>query len=202
MTDVVKPPTRRGSARASTRTGAAHSGHAPCDEAVEVGRVEQLHPGGLDLREPVGLHWSLPDAAQQLGILPITLQRCIDAGEPVAVQGAHGRGMVIAAEELRRYEAERRSLAIACVSEATARVIFGTDREPGPQLPLVKQRQNGERHALAPGAEGGPTLCGLAPAEEGWYFAGYKGPWCANCRVCWDQGVVLLGLGAGGGNPR
>jgi hypothetical protein len=171
---------------------------------VEVGRIDQLHPDGLDLCEAVGLYWSLADAAQQLGILPITLQRCIDAGEPVAVRGAQGRGMVIAAEELRRYETERRSRAIACVSEATARVIFGADREPGPQLPLVKQCQDGERHALAPGAEGGPALCGLAPAEEGWYFAGHRGPWCANCRVCWDLGVVLLGLGpsAGGGNPR
>jgi hypothetical protein len=68
-----------------------------------------------------------------------------------------------------------------------------------PELPgfaLVRAEEGGRRHALPPGAECGPALCGLAQPEGEWFISGYtKRPFlipCQGCRRGADEVLVKI----------
>jgi hypothetical protein len=62
-----------------------------------------------------------------------------------------------------------------------------------PEFAVVRAPEHGDRHALAPGFEGGPALCDLEPPTGGWFLVGFTAwPFLIPCRACRERVVELL----------
>ncbi len=62
-----------------------------------------------------------------------------------------------------------------------------------PQIALVTLHQRGYRHALGPGAEGGPALCGVEALPGGWYLFGYtRRLELIDCYACRQRAAAVL----------
>jgi hypothetical protein len=68
--------------------------------------------------------------------------------------------------------------------------------DAAPELPpfvLVRPQQRGHRDALTPGADGGPTLCGLEPPTGGWFLAGLTFRlFLIPCHTCRGRAAAAL----------
>jgi hypothetical protein len=148
----------------------------------------------VERRRPAALHWSIRDAARRLGIRPETLERRIERGDLVAVPGAGDRGLTIAAAELSRYEAAHRSSAAAQLAQAEPLLVGALELH----FPLVKVDEDGDRHALPAGAEGGAALCGVEP-EGDWYLVGIaRRAFLIPCPACRERAAEIVATAGGG----
>jgi hypothetical protein len=61
------------------------------------------------------------------------------------------------------------------------------------QIALVTLYQRGYRHALGPGAGGGPALCGVEALLAGWYLSGYtRRLELIDCYACRHRAAAVL----------
>jgi excisionase family DNA binding protein len=129
--------------------------------------------------------WSVPEAAQRLGVPEGTLRSRVERGELVA-ERPPGGGLMIRNSELHRYEAAQLP-----TNEEQAPAALEVER---PHFALVRAHQDSEPHGLAPGAEGGAALCGEEPGEAGWYLIGYtvRPLYLIPCGGCRGRAAALL----------
>jgi hypothetical protein len=73
-----------------------------------------------------------------------------------------------------------------------------------PRFALVRAGEELERHALAPGANAGPALCGATPPETGWTGVGETPRlYLIDCHTCRESAAELLStLGEQAGAAR
>jgi hypothetical protein len=67
------------------------------------------------------------------------------------------------------------------------------DERELPQFALVRVQQHTDNHALAPGAEGGATLCDLGEPDDGWFLVGFSNRlYRIDCHACRERAVAAL----------
>jgi hypothetical protein len=67
------------------------------------------------------------------------------------------------------------------------------DGDELPQFALVTLQQHCDKHALAPGAEGGAALCSLEEPSHGWFLAGFSTRlYRIDCDGCRERAAAVL----------